>query len=201
MMVRTKGEATRERILDMAVAEAAAVGLEGLSIGGLARAADMSKSGLFAHFGSKEELQLAVLEAARHSFIDEVFQPALGDARGEPRLRSLFEHWLGWIEQHQGGCPILAATYEFDDRPGAVRERVVTIQAELIAALEKAARLALEQGHFGVEADPAQFAFELHGILLSFHVHCRLLHESTSHDAARAAFDALIERQRPAATS
>src|SRR5262245_18016589 len=120
-----KGESTRNLILNEAVAFASRVGLEGLSIGSLAGRLDMSKSGLFAHFGSKEELQLLTLKQAQTLFRERVFSPALEEPRGLPRLRALFSNWLAWVEQNDelpGGCLMLAASAEYDDRPGPVRD-------------------------------------------------------------------------------
>src|SRR5687768_1032655 len=151
----TKGGLTRDRLLDAAVREASTVGLEGLSIGGLARDADMSKSGVFAHFGSKEDLQIAVLGAARDRFVEEVLRPAIAHPRGEPRLRALFQGWLDWEEGKvmPGGCPFLAASHEFDDRPGPVRDEIARVQEELTGALARAAQLAVDAGHFRPDLD------------------------------------------------
>jgi AcrR family transcriptional regulator len=192
----TKGEATRERILETAVRTASTVGLEGLSIGALARAEDMSKSGIFAHFGSKEELQIAVLEAAREGFIAAVLRPAFGQPRGEPRLSALFERWLDWEEGkiNPGGCPFLMAAMEFDDRPGRVRDTVARIQVELSDSLRRVATSAIEAGHFRPDVDPVQVAFDLYGIILAFHLHHRLLERADARERARAAFRALLAR-------
>jgi AcrR family transcriptional regulator len=194
----TKGDLTRDRLLDTAVREASTIGLEGLSIGVLARDADMSKSGVFAHFGSKEELQIAVLGAARARFVEEVFEPALGHARGVPRLAALFEGWLAWQEGKvtPGGCPILVASYEFDDRPGPVRDEIVRLQTELLDMLVRAVRIAIEAGDFRADVDPRQVAFELHGILLAYHLHHRLLRSADSRARAYAAFESLLEGAR-----
>jgi AcrR family transcriptional regulator len=163
----TKGMTTRERLLDTAVREAGSVGLEGLSIGGLARDAEMSKSGVFAHFGSIEDLQIAVLRATRERFIDEVMKPAFAAPRGEPRLRALFERWLDWGEGKlvAGGCPILAASWEFDDRTGPVRDEIAR-------------------------------AYELHGMVIVFHLHHRLLRIEESRPRALTAFDSLLRAAR-----
>lgn len=189
---------TRERILATALERVGTVGFEELSIGGLARATDMSKSGVFAHFGSKEALQVAVLGAARERWIDEVFQPALAHGRGESRLRALFSRWLDWEEGKvvPGGCPFLVASHEFDDRPGPVRDEVVRIQEQLSRALEKAFRLGIEEGHFRDDADPVQFGYELYGIILTFHLHFRLFRRPGARERADRAFEALLERAR-----
>lgn len=195
-MTTTRGEETRDRILGLAVREVSVAGLEGLSIGGLARAADMSKSGIFAHFGSKEDLQVAVMEAARADFVDSVFRPAVKVERGEPRLRALFDGWLDWEagERHPGGCPIFAAALEFDDRPGPVRDEVARILDEALRMLERAAELATDRSHFRPGTDPSQVAFELHGLLMSYHLQHRLLGRDDARDRAREAFDAVLAR-------
>jgi AcrR family transcriptional regulator len=194
----TKGSLTRDRLLETAVREASTLGLEGLSIGGLARDADMSKSGVFAHFGSKEELQIAVLRAARERFIADVLQPSFGEPRGIPRLRAIFDRWLDWQEGKvtPGGCPILVASYEFDDRPGLVRDEIARLQGELLDALARAAELAVDVGHFRTDLDVRQVAYELHGIVLSYHLHHRLLRRADSRARARTAFESLVRGAR-----
>ena len=192
----TKGEETRERILDRAMAMAAVVGLEGLSIGDLARETGMSKSGLFAHFASKEELQLKIIETARERFIRDVFLPTLRATRGESRVRALFERWLAWERGRVGGCPFIEASYELDDRPGPVRDSLALVQREWVDNLAKAVQLAKDEGHFGADLDPYQFAYEMYGIFLAYHLYHRLLDAEDAADRARAAFDRLITASR-----
>jgi len=194
----TKGSETRDRILKHAMAIASEVGFEGLSIGELAKAADMSKSGLFAHFDSKEDLQLQALAAASRSFLDNVITPALREARGEPRIRALFDRWLIWEEGRvtPGGCPFVTASWEYDDRPGPVREAVVAVQQDWVEAIATAARIAIDESHFRDALDTKQFAFDLYGIFLSFHLFHRLLREQTAGDMAHSAFERLIEASR-----
>jgi AcrR family transcriptional regulator len=193
-----KGDLTRDRLLETAVREASTIGLEGLSIGALARDAAMSKSGVFAHFGSKEELQIAVLGVARDHFIAEVFQPSLAHPRGEPRLRALFERWLDWQEGKvtPGGCPLLVASYEFDDRPGPVRDEIARLQSDLLDMLARAVKLAVESGHFRADLDVRQTAYELHGIVLAYHLHHRLLRSADARARAYAAFESLLRGVR-----
>ena len=195
-----KGDRTRTLILNDALAFAGQVGLEGLSIGSLAGRLGLSKSGLFAHFGSKEELQLATLRHSQERFEQTVFRPALASPRGLPRLRALFENWLGWIAriERPGGCVILAASVEYDDRPGEIRDALVTGQRELRGALAKAARLAVEEGHLRPETDVWQIAFELMGIVLAVHHDRGLLDDPRSPDRARKAFERLIAAHAPA---
>jgi len=193
-----KGEQTRTLILNEAVALASQVGLEGLSIGSLAARLRLSKSGLFAHFGSKEELQILTLKQAQGLFQETVFTPALAEARGLPRLRALFSHWLVWLEQDlPGGCLMLAASVEYDDRPGPIRELLVAGQRELRGAIAKAIRLAIDAGHLRIDTDPWQLAFDLFGVVLAAHHDRRLLADARALDRARTAFERLIANHAP----
>lgn len=190
----SKGEATRERILDRAVLLAATVGLEGLSLGDLAKATSMSKSGLFAHFDSKEDLQLHVLETARGHFVESVVAPAIREPRGEPRVRALFENWLTWEETRTpGGCPFVAAAHELDDRPGLLRDALFGAQSEWVATIATAAGIAVDEGHFSAELDVEQFAYEMYALFLGFHFYHRLLRDPASANRARASFERLLE--------
>jgi len=192
-----KGEQTRALILNEAVALASQVGLEGLSIGSLAARLDLSKSGLFAHFGSKQDLQLLTLRQAQTLFRERVFSPALNEPRGLPRLRALFANWLAWLEHDlPGGCLLLAASVEYDDRPGAVRDLLAAGQRELRGAIAKAIRLAIDEGHLQPRTDPWQLAFELFGIVLATHHDRRLLDDTRSLGRAQDAFERLIEAHR-----
>jgi len=199
-----KGEHTRTLILNEAVALASRVGLEGLSIGSLAARLDLSKSGLFAHFGSKQDLQLQTLKQAQLRFEETVFRPALNAPRGVPRLRALFSNWLAWVERNDeppGGCLMLAASVEYDDRPGAVRNLLVAGQRELRGAIAKAIRLAIDEGHLRPQTDPWQLTFELFGIVLATHHDRRLLGDARAPDRAREAFERLIQAHRAAAAN
>ncbi len=197
-----KGEATRERILESALELASTEGLTGLSIGRLADRNGMSKSGLFAHFGSKEGLQLDVLELATARFRETVFTPALRADRGEPRIRALFTRWLDWIDQlaRPGGCLFTAAAAELDDQPGPAREALVEVQRQWAETLARAARIAIEEGHFRSDVDPHLFSFQLHAIILGYHHARRLLRDPHAGRRAREAFDALIATARPRKT-
>jgi AcrR family transcriptional regulator len=193
-----KGERTREAILDGALRLASELGLEGLSIGRLADDLDLSKSGLFAHFGSKEDLQVRTLERAAERFADVVVRPALASPAGEPRVRALFERWLEWPRRvkQPGGCIFVQAAAELDDRPGAARDRLVALQREWLATLAGAARRARDVGHFRRDLDPDQFAFELYAVALATHHHARLLRDPHALKRARAAFERLVEGAR-----
>lgn len=197
-----KGEATRERILESALELASTEGLTGLSIGRLADRNGMSKSGLFAHFGSKEGLQLDVLELATAKFRESVFTPALRADRGEPRIRALFTRWLEWIDHQSlpGGCLLTAAAVELDDQPGPAREALVAMQRQWADALAQSVRIAINERHFRSDVDPDLFAFQLHAIVLGYHHARRLLRDPHAGRRAREAFDALIVAARPRKT-
>jgi AcrR family transcriptional regulator len=197
-----KGEQTRTLILNEAVALASQVGLEGLSIGSLASRLELSKSGLFAHFGSKEDLQVHTLKQVQRLFQERVFSPALAEPRGLPRLRALFSNWLAWLENDlPGGCLMLAAAAEYDDRPGAVRDLLVAGQRELRGAIAKAIRLAIDTGHLDPSTDPWQLGFELTGIVLATHHDRRLLGDARSPARAQHAFERLIAAHRSPASA
>ncbi|HXA15956.1 MAG TPA: TetR/AcrR family transcriptional regulator [Thermoanaerobaculia bacterium] len=161
-----KGARTKHGILERAVDIASVEGLAGLTIGRLAEELEMSKSGLFAHFGSKEELQLATVEAAQQRFVDEMFRPALKAARGYPRLLAICRSWLDYIKRDvfPGGCFFAAASFEFDGRPGPIRDAVVAAMDVWLDALEKAIRMAKEEEHLERGVDVKQLAFELNAI-------------------------------------
>ncbi len=198
-----KGDRTRGAILDRALAEASVVGLEGLSIGRLAAELKLSKSGLFAHFGSKEELQYQVLARAVERFTEAVVTPAVTMPRGEARLRALFDNWLRWSRDRAmpGGCLLLAATIELDDRPGRVRDFLVASQRQWLAALAKAVRLGIEEAQFKPTTDGEQAAHEVYAIALGYNHAARLLDDPQAELRARRSFDALIDRlRRPSVT-
>ena len=199
----TKGEQTRTAILDEALRIASKLGLEGLTIGSLADATGMSKSGLFAHFGSREDLQLAVLEHAAQRYGEMVFVPVLKIERGLPRLRALFERWLDWALESglPGGCIMISAAAEYDDRPGPIRDAVIANQHRGNAITQKAVRLAIEEGHLRPETDPEQISFEMLGIVLASHNHRRLLGDKEARKRALTAFNELISRHAMRAPS
>ena len=198
----TKGEQTRTAILDEALKVASKLGLEGLTIGTLADASGMSKSGLFAHFGSREGLQLAVLEHAAQRYGEQVLMPALKIERGLPRLRAMFERWLDWAIASglPGGCIMIAAAAEYDDRPGPIRDAVIANQHRGNALTQKAVRLAVEEGHLRPETDPEQISFELLGIVLAAHNHRRLLGDRQARKHAHVAFEQRIARHAARST-
>ena len=195
-----KGEQTRAAILDEALKIASRLGLEGLTIGSLADATGMSKSGLFAHFGSREDLQLAVLEHFAQLYGERVFVPVLKIERGLPRLRALFERWLDWTLASglPGGCIMISAAAEYDDRPGPIRDAVIANQHRGNAITQKAVRLAVEEGHLRANTDPEQIAFEMLGIMLASHNHRRLLGDKEARRRALTAFEELVARHAAA---
>jgi AcrR family transcriptional regulator len=193
-----RGQTTRQQILDRALSAASTRGLTGLTIGHLARAVGMSKSGLFAHFNSKQQLQLDVLHEAVDRFIDAVVVPAIQKPRGEPRIRELFKRWLHWNEAPYlpGGCPLVAASIELDDQEGPVRDFLVSSQRDWLSTLARAAGIALEERHFQPALDPQQFAFELHALMLGYHFQHRLLRQDQARQRVQRAFDRLLEQAR-----
>lgn len=196
----SKGETTRGFILDRAVDMVRVGGLESLSIGGVAAAVGMSKSGVFAHFGSLEELQLAALTAAARAFSTEVFVPALRAPRGLARLQAIVSTWLEWLCSAKGGCPLLSAAIEYDDRPGPIHDRIVMFERRLRHELLRAVRLAKTTGELRTDADPAQIAFELFGIALATHHDHRLFNDKNTRQRCSRALTRLLDDYRSAAT-
>ncbi len=192
----TKGAETRDRILREAESLAGSVGLDGLTIGVLADSLDLSKSGLFAHFGSREGLQLAVLQRAADRFDDDVLFPALRTKSGEPRLRALCDHWLAWERTRGafGGDLLAAAAFEMDDRPGVVRDYLVRVQQRWLATLATACVIAAENGHFRQDVDADGWVREALGIILAHRVARRLLGDAQADARAQTALDALFAR-------
>lgn len=186
-----KGEETRVAVLDRAVEVARRTGLGSLTIGTLAAEAQMSKSGLFGHFRSKEALQLQVLDHARAGFESAVARPALRTPRGLPRLRTLFDRWVAWDEL-PGGCPFMAAATEFDDQPGAVRDRLVRDMRDLFDLIATVVRTGVGEGHLRADTDADQFAQDFYGIILSRHHTGRLLGDGQATTRARRALESLI---------
>lgn len=191
-----KGADTRDLILKRALDLASIEGLEQLSIGRLAKTVGMSKSGLFAHFKSKELLQLSVLQTATERFVRKVVAPALREPRGEPRVQALFNHWLAWEAAFTGGCPYQTAIIEFDHRPGVVRDYLLETQRDWQDSITTAARIAVEEGHFRTELDPATFAFQFTCLALGYYQHKHLFRDGTSTARTQQAFEQLLESAR-----
>lgn len=190
----SKGAETRTAVLDAAITLASTVGLEGLTIGTLAEKVGMSKSGLFAHFSSKENLQRAVLDAAVERFVSLVIAPALKKPRGEPRLRALVDLWLAWSKQPflPGGCVLLMASVELDDRPGPARDRLVSAQKDWLGTLAHAARIAIEEKHFRKDLDCDQLAHELFSIAYGYHFLRRIVDPHLAEKRARTSFERVL---------
>ncbi len=191
----SKGEATRQAILGRAFELATIVGVTGLSIGRLAEDLGLSKSGLFAHFGSKEALEVAVVEEASRQFVQDVMVPALREPRGEPRVRALFERWLAW-GLRPGGCFFVGASAELDDRPGAPRDALVRACKDWIDELAKAVRIAIQEGHFRRDIDADQLAFELYSLMLGGHAFSHFMNDPAARERTRAAFERLVATVR-----
>ena len=197
-----KGQQTRAAILDAALGLASHMGLEGLSIGALAEVTQMSKSGVFAHFGSREELQISVIREYHAKFEEEVFYPAMREARGLPRLRSLFERWVKRVSvEIDSGCIYISGAVEFDDRPGPVRDALASMVVAWHGALERAIRIAVEEGHLVPATDAMQMLFELHGLILALHHDARFLRQPGALERAQRAFELVLSHYlTPSAT-
>jgi AcrR family transcriptional regulator len=193
-----KGDERRQLILERAAQTASRLGLEGLTIGRLASDLGLSKSGLFAHFQSKEALQVQTLRHAAELFVDRVVRPALKAPRGERRLRALFERWLVWAEADvlKGGCLFVAAATELDDQDGPARDELVRQQRDWLELIANVARTGIAEGDFRPGLDGEQLAYELYGVMLAYHHARRLLRDPRAPQRARDAFDALVEAAR-----
>jgi AcrR family transcriptional regulator len=196
---RTKGDRTRTAILDQAARLATIDGLEGLTIGHLALATDMSKSGLYAHFGSKQELQLATIDAARATFVHHVLRPALRAPKGMKRVLAACDAYLSHIERRvfPGGCFFSAAAADVGTRPGPVRDAIATQQRQWLTLLERLAREAIELGELNPETDPAQLAFELKALLVAANTSFILLDDPTAFTRARQAIGERLQTPTP----
>ncbi len=209
----SKGDLRRQQIVETALREASTLGLEGITLGVLAAKLELSKSGLFAHFRSKEELQCAVVEEARQRFIATVVRPALAAPRGEPRVTALWDGWQRWflnggrgerlpLRRRAGnderGCLFMSLASEYDDRPGPVRDALVRTQRDWLAALGRAATIAVEEGHFREDLDVEQFAYEFIGIGMALQYAQKLVGDPRAAARAAQAYAGLLERSRPA---
>jgi AcrR family transcriptional regulator len=180
---------TRRQILQVAVDIASAEGLEGVSIGRLAAELQMSKTGIFAHFGSKEQLQLATVDSARQIFLERVVQPALHSPRGIPRLEAMLANWLGYVERivFRGGCFFAAASAEFDSRPGAVRDQIAELTKAWMVGLRDEIAFAQSQNEIRAGLKPAQLAFELHAYVQEANWAFKLFNDKSAFVLARRA--------------
>jgi AcrR family transcriptional regulator len=193
---RTQEDADRTRtaIVDRAVTVASTDGLEGLTIGRLAEQVGMSKSGLIRHFGTKERLQLAALEAAAGIFVDEVWAPAADQQPGLPRLRALCAAWISYLRRDvfPGGCFLTAASLEFDDRPGPVRDQVAATMERWLSVLAHEAQLARDAGDLPRDTDPRQLAFELNSVFMGANWAHRLLRDDGAFERAQTSVERLL---------
>jgi AcrR family transcriptional regulator len=190
-----KGQQTKAAIVDAALGLATQIGVEGLSIGALAEVTQMSKSGVFAHFGSREELQISVVREYHARFEEEVFYPAMSEPRGLPRLRALFANWMKRTSiEIDSGCIYISGAVEFDDRPGPVRDALVGSVKTWLAAMKRAVASSKEEGHLRADADEDQMLFEIHGLILALHYEARFLKNPGSIERANAGFDNILRQ-------
>ncbi len=190
-----KGQQTKMAIVDAALGLATQIGLEGLSIGALAEATQMSKSGVFAHFGSREEMQISVIHQYFAQFEQDVFYAALSEPRGLPRVKALFANWMKRVAvEIQSGCIFISGAVEFDDRPGPVRDALATSVQTWLDAMNRAIVLAKACGDLRADADEEQMAFEIHGLILALHYEARFLKKPGSMERANKGFDNILAR-------
>lgn len=190
-----KGQQTKAAIVDAALGLATQIGLEGLSIGALAEVMQMSKSGVFAHFGSREELQISVVREYHTRFEEEVFYPALDTPRGLPRLRKLFDNWMKRTSvEIDSGCIYISGAVEFDDRPGPVRDALASSVNTWLTAMRRAIEMAVQENHLDAGTDAAQMAFEVHALILALHYEARFLRTPGSVQRALTAFEGIVQR-------
>jgi AcrR family transcriptional regulator len=196
-----KGQQTKAAIVDAALGLATQIGLEGLSIGALAEVTQMSKSGVFAHFGSREELQISVVREYHQRFEQEVFFPSLSEPRGLPRLRSMFANWMKRTSvEIDSGCIYISGAVEFDDRPGPVRDALAWSVQTWHEAMTRAITMAKEEGHLDASTNEEQMLFEIHGLILALHYEARFLKNPGSIARANAGFEHILQRHGAAAT-
>ena len=197
-----KGELTRAAILDVALDSASRDGLEGLTIGLLAEKMSMSKSGVFAHFGSREDLQLAVLKLYHHRFEQEVFFPSMKEPRGILRLKSMFARWIKRVSvEIASGCIYISGAVEYDDRPGPIRDELVAMVRAWQGALLRCVQQAIECGDLKAGTDAGQMVYEMYGLILALHHDARFLRMPGSIERAQRGFERLIESYQKHATS
>jgi AcrR family transcriptional regulator len=196
-----KGQQTKAAIVDAALGLATQIGLEGLSIGALAEVTQMSKSGVFAHFGSREELQISVIREYHDRFEQDVFYPSLDAPRGLPRLQAMFAHWMKRTSvEIDSGCIYISGAVEFDDRPGPVRDALASSVQTWHAAMKRTIAMAKEEGHLRADVDENQMLFEIHGLILALHYEARFLKNPGSIARANAGFENILQRYGAAAS-
>ncbi len=197
-----KGELTRAAILDVALEMASREGLEGLTIGLLADKMHMSKSGVFAHFGSREDLQIAVVKLYNDHFEQEIFYPSLNQSRGLPRLREMFSRWVSRVTvEIASGCIYISGAVEYDDRPGPIRDELVSMVRTWQDGLRRCVQQAIDEGHLRADADPAQLVYEMYGLVLALHHDARFIQRPDSVLRAQKGFERLIDSYQNGASS
>ncbi len=198
MSATSKGGRTRAEIIDKAFLLAGEIGLENVTLGTLAGETGLSKSGLFAHFKSKEALQLDLLEDVRNRFIAQVIVPSANEPRGERRVRAFLSHYLNWIETShpKGGCLYMALSFEYDDRPGPIRDKVLVNHLDLADTIRRIVQTAVDEGEFRPDLDTERFFYEVMGIVMAYHHRAKFLQLPNARAYAASAFEALVERSR-----
>jgi AcrR family transcriptional regulator len=192
----TKGEDTKLSVLEAGLDMASQLGLECVTIGNLAKATNLSKSGLFAHFQSKENLQIEILNHAAELFSEGVIVPALKTRAGIPRIRALVDNWIQWSSELTGGCIFVSASTDFSDRPGKVRDLLLHQQKQWIDCLRRIAQSAIQAGDFRQDIDDDQFAFDLYSLLLGFHLYYKLLDDAETRKRQEIALVRLIDNYK-----
>jgi AcrR family transcriptional regulator len=189
---------TRERILHQGLALMSQSGLGGVTLGVLAEQVGMSKSGLFAHFRSKEDVQIELLSHMAEFAAAHVIEPSMKAGEGLPRLRALVRNWFGWAQRAglPGGCPVAAGLFEFDDVEGRVRNKILEMEGQWRRLLTELVERAVELGHLRRDLDVEQFVWELSGIYLGHHAAHRFLRSADADSRAQTAFQALLDRAK-----
>jgi AcrR family transcriptional regulator len=185
---------TCDKILHTALHMARETGLDSLTIGETAKQVGMSKSGVFAHFESRDALLLRVIEYAAQDFKIQVFDRAVRHKRGLERIHALSRYWIKWSNQPSGGCPFIAGAFEFDDRPGVIRDALAKHEKAVHAIWERAGKIAVEEKEFKANADCKQFAYEVFGNLLAYQVSKRLLNDAKAGQLYSVCFDSILSR-------
>lgn len=197
MQIMSKGQQTRVAIVEAALQQAAHAGLEGLTIGALAERMQMSKSGVFAHFGSREELQIAVLKSYEARFVDEVLKASLSEARGLARVVAILDRWVErTVREASDGCLWISCASEYDDRPGAVRDELVEMISRWHRELERALRQARDAGHLAPQSDLGELSFDLNGVILALHHDARLMRNPDAAPRARRSIERILAANR-----
>ena len=189
-----KGAETKEKIMHEAMTMVRENGFSSLTIGETAKRVGMSKSGVFAHFESRDKLLLNVIEFSAKDFKQHVFDKAMQHKRGLERIHALSRYWIKWSNQPSGGCPFMSGAFEFDDRPGVIRDSLVKHEKTVHNIWERAAEIAVEEKEFKADANCKQFAYEIFGNLLSFHIYKRLLNDTKANHLYNVALQNIISR-------